>query len=75
MYIMYLEDTDSVTENFGEVLWCSRVQKVIVKDDIRFIFKNEFKIKQEIRIYNEVLGLLAWMSFGWCDCYYYDIIY
>ena len=46
-FIWALEKQGVLVEEFDEGLWSSLVQEVVVnaKDDIRFIFKNGFKIK------------------------------
>ena len=46
-FIRALEKQGALAEEFDEGLWSSLVQEVVVKskDDIRFIFKNGFKIK------------------------------
>ena len=46
-FIRALEKQGALVEEFDEGLWSSLVQEVVVKskDDIRFIFKNGFKIK------------------------------
>ena len=42
-----MEKQGTLIEKFDEGLWSSLVQEVVVKakSDIRFIFKNGFKIK------------------------------
>lgn len=46
-FIRALEKQGALVEEFDEGLWSSLVQEVVVKakSDIRFIFKNGFKIK------------------------------
>ncbi len=48
-FIRALEKQGALVEEFDEGLWSSLVQEVVVnaKDDIRFIFKNGFKIKRD----------------------------
>ena len=44
-----MEKLGTLIEKFDEGLWSSLVQEVVVKakSDIRFIFKNGFKIKRD----------------------------
>ena len=46
-FIGALEKQGTLVEEFDEGLWSGLVQEVVItsKDDIRFIFKNGFKIK------------------------------
>ena len=46
-FIQALEKQGTLIEKFDEGLWSSLMQEVVVKakSDIRFIFKNGFKIK------------------------------
>ena len=46
-FIQTLEKQDDLIEEFDVGIWSSLVQEVVVKskDDIRFIFKNEFEVR------------------------------
>ena len=46
-FIRTLENQGTLIKEFDEGIWSSIVQEVVVKakDDIRFIFKNEFEIR------------------------------